>query len=77
MKTPHGSRIFPGCEERENMMRLEYFIFIFPPNQLTEIIRLFFLNTHRIVCADSYFALVTASELFYLNRMKFIGVVKT
>ena len=35
------------------------------------------LNTHRIVCADSYFESVTAAELIYLNGLKFIGVVKT
>ena len=40
MKTPHGSRIFPGCEEGKNMTRLEYFILMFPPNQLTEMVRL-------------------------------------
>ena len=40
MKTPHGSRIFPGCEEGENMTRLGYFILMFPPNQLTEMVRL-------------------------------------
>ena len=40
MKTPHGSRIFPGCEEGENMTGLEYFILMFTPNQLTEMVRL-------------------------------------
>ena len=35
------------------------------------------VNTHRIVCADSYFASVTAAEFIYLNGLKFIGVVKT
>ena len=35
------------------------------------------LNTHRIVCSDSYFASVTAAELLYLNGLKFIGVFKT
>ena len=35
------------------------------------------LNTHRIVCADSYFASVVAAELLYLNGLEFIGVVKT
>ena len=34
------------------------------------------LNTHRMFCADSYFASVTAAELLYLNGLKFIGVVK-
>ena len=34
------------------------------------------VNTHRIVCADSYFALVTEAELLYLNGLKLIGVVK-
>ena len=33
-------------------------------------------NTHRIVCADIYFALVTATELLYINGLKFIGNVK-
>ena len=34
-------------------------------------------HTHRVVCADSYFAYVsTAKELMRLG-MKFIGVVKT
>ena len=40
MKTPHGSRIFPGCEEGKNMTILYYFILMFPPNQLTEMVRL-------------------------------------
>ena len=40
MKTPHGSRIFPGCEEGENMTRLDYFILMFTPNKLTEMVRL-------------------------------------
>ena len=31
------------------------------------------LNTHRIVCSDSYFASVIAAELLYLNGLKFIG----
>ena len=35
------------------------------------------VNTHRIVCADSYFASVTAAGLLYLNGLKYIGVVKT
>ena len=35
------------------------------------------INTQRIVCADSYFASVTAAELLYVNGLKFIGVVKT
>ena len=34
-------------------------------------------NTHKIVCSESYFASVTASELLYLNGLYFIGVVKT
>ena len=34
------------------------------------------VNTHRVVCADSYFALVASAELLYLNGLKFIGVVK-
>ena len=34
------------------------------------------VNTCRIVYADSYLVLVTASELLYLNGLKFIGVVK-
>ena len=34
------------------------------------------VNTHRIVCADSYFASVTAAELLYLNGLKLIGFVK-
>ena len=34
------------------------------------------LNTHRVVCADSYFSLVVAAKLLYLNGLKFIGVVK-
>ena len=34
-------------------------------------------HTHRVVCADSYFASVlTANELMWLG-MRFIGVVKT
>ena len=40
MKNSHGSRIFPGCEEGKNTTRLEYFILMFPPNQLTEMLRL-------------------------------------
>ena len=40
MKTPHGSRIFPGCEEGKNTTRLEYFILMFPQNQPTEMVRL-------------------------------------
>ena len=40
MKTPHSSIIFPGCEEGENMTRLEYFILMFPPNQLMEMVLL-------------------------------------
>ena len=35
------------------------------------------INTQRIVCADSYFASVTAAELLYVNGLKFIDVVKT
>ena len=35
------------------------------------------MNNHRIFCAGSYFASVTADELLYLNGIKFIGVVKT
>ena len=35
------------------------------------------VNTHRIVWADSYFALVTAVEFIYLNGLKSIGVIKT
>ena len=35
------------------------------------------VNTHRIVYADSHFVLVTAAELIYLNGMKFIVFVKT
>ena len=35
------------------------------------------VNSHRIVFSDSYFSSVTASELLYLNGLKFIGVVKT
>ena len=31
------------------------------------------LNTHRIVYAERYFSLVVASELLYLNGLKFIG----
>ena len=38
---------------------------------------LLWVNTHRIVCADSYFASVTAAESIYLNGLKFIGVVNT
>ena len=34
------------------------------------------VNTHKIVCADSYFVSVTASELIYPNGLKFIEVVK-
>ena len=43
---------------------------------LMEIV-LLWVNTHGIVCADSYFASVTAAELLYLNGLKFVGVVKT
>ena len=43
---------------------------------LTEIV-LPWVNDHRIVCANSYFALVTAAELIYLDGLKFIGVFKT
>ena len=35
------------------------------------------INTQRIVCADSHFKSVTAVEFLYENEMKFIGVVKT
>ena len=35
------------------------------------------INTQRIVCADSYFASVTAAELLHMNGLRFIGVVKT
>ena len=35
------------------------------------------INTQRIVCADSYFASVTAAELLHMNGLKFIGVIKT
>ena len=35
------------------------------------------VSTHRIVCADSYFALATETKLLHLNGLKFIGVVKT
>ena len=35
------------------------------------------VNTHRIVCSDSYFALATETKLLHLNGLKFIGVVKT
>ena len=34
-------------------------------------------NTHRIVCADIYFAIVTSAELLYLNGLNYIGVIKT
>ena len=36
-----------------------------------------FINTQRIVCADSYFASVTVAELLRMNGLKFIGVIKT
>ena len=35
------------------------------------------VNTHKVVCADSYFALVTAAELLYVNGLKFMAVIKT
>ena len=35
------------------------------------------VNNNKIVCADSYFALVKSTELLYLNGLKFIGVFKT
>ena len=35
------------------------------------------VNTHRVVCADSYFTLIESAELLYLNGLKCIGVVKT
>lgn len=35
------------------------------------------INSQRIVCADSYSALVIAAELLCRNWLKFIGVVKT
>ena len=36
-----------------------------------------YMNTQRIVCADSYFASVTAAELLHMKLLKFIGVIKT
>ena len=36
-----------------------------------------YMNTQRIVCANSYFASVTAAELLHMNGLKFIGVIKT
>ena len=35
------------------------------------------VNTHRIVCADIYFASVISAELMYINGLNFTGVVKT
>ena len=35
------------------------------------------VNTHSIVYAESYFLLVTESELLYINGLEFIGFVKT
>ena len=32
------------------------------------------INTQRIVCADNYFASVTAAEFLHMNRLKFIGI---
>ena len=34
-------------------------------------------NTHRVVCADSYFASVSTAKELMLIGMRFIGVVKT
>ena len=36
-----------------------------------------YMNTQRIVCADSYFASVTAAELLHMNGLKCIVVIKT
>ena len=35
------------------------------------------INTHRLVCADSYFASVPSAILLHDNGLKFVGVVKT
>ena len=35
------------------------------------------INTNRLVCADSYFASVPAAILLHDNGLKFVGVVKT
>jgi hypothetical protein len=34
-------------------------------------------NSHRIVCADSYFVLVPAALLLWRHELRFIGVIKT
>ena len=36
-----------------------------------------FVNTNRVVCADSYFTSVFIAELIHTNVLKFIGAVKT
>ena len=35
------------------------------------------INTQRIVCADSYFASATVEEFLHMNGLNVIGVVKT
>ena len=40
MKTQHGSKILPGYEGERNIMRLEYLILMFSPNQHTEMVGL-------------------------------------
>jgi hypothetical protein len=34
-------------------------------------------NSHRIVCADSYFAFAPTALLLWRHELRFIGVIKT